>query len=127
MSFTTLAERVHLSTPAVIARVRKLQSEGVIRGYHADIDRAKTGRPVAIYVLLKCTRHGERRFREHLDAFPEITLCHLVTGEAAFIVFAALASMEHATEFLERLGAYGETCSGALLDSLPIPPKISTD
>jgi Lrp/AsnC family leucine-responsive transcriptional regulator len=121
LSFSELARRVHLSTPALIARVRKLESARVIRGYHADIDTGALGLPVSIYVLLICTRSGERRLREDLARFPEITGCHLMSGDVSFIIAASLESVEHVREFLERLGTYGETRSLTVLESLELP------
>jgi Lrp/AsnC family leucine-responsive transcriptional regulator len=121
ISYSELARRVNLSTPALIARVRKLEAAGVIRGYHADVDPAALGLPIAMYALITCTRSGERRLRQDLDRFPEITDCHLMSGDVSFVIRAALASMEHVHEFLERLGVYGETRSLTVLDSLPLP------
>lgn len=120
MSFSAIGRRVHLSTPAVIARVKRLEEDGVIRGYRADVDWAQLGRPVAMYALLKCTRHGERRFRQQLAELPEITSCRLVTGEWSFVLVAAAESIEGMHDFLERLGEFGETSSGAVLEDLDL-------
>lgn len=121
VSFSELARQVNLSTPALIARVRKLEAAGVIRGYHADVDHGALGLPVAMYALITCTRSGERRLRQDLGRFPEITDCQLILGDVSFVIRASLASVEHAHEFLERLGVYGETRSLTVLDSLPLP------
>lgn len=121
ITFSELARRVHLSTPATIARVRKLEAARVIRGYRADVDPEALGLPMEIYVLMVCTRSGERRLREDLSRFPEITDCRLLLGDISFIIRASLASVEHSRDFLERLGTYGETRSEAVLESLPLP------
>jgi Lrp/AsnC family transcriptional regulator, leucine-responsive regulatory protein len=125
-SFSAIGRRVHLSTPAVIARVKRLEEDGVILGYRTDVDWAQLGRPVAMYALLKCTRHGERRFRQQLSELPEILSCRLVTGEWSFVIFAAAESIEGMHEFLERLGQFGETSSGAVLENLDLLPAAGT-
>ncbi len=122
LSFSELARRVHLSTPSVIARVRRLEEKGTIRGYHAHVDPAALGLPISICVLLKCTRAGERLLRNAaLTRFPELTECHLVTGDLSFVLRASLASVEHVHEFLERVGEYGESGSVTVLESLALP------
>jgi len=121
ISFSELARQVNLSVPALIARVRKLEAAGVIRGYHADVDPAALGLPIMMYALITCTRSGERRLRKDLGRFPEIVDCHLILGDVSFVIRAAVASVEHAHEFLERLGVYGETRSLTVLDALPLP------
>jgi Lrp/AsnC family transcriptional regulator, leucine-responsive regulatory protein len=127
LTFSQLARRVHLSTPATIARVRKLEAAKVIRGYRADINPEALGLPIEIYVLMVCTRSGERRLREDLPRFPEITDCRLLLGDMSFIIRASLASVEHSRDFLERLGTYGETRSGTVLESLELPSLPARD
>src|SRR4051794_32907589 len=56
LSYSELARRVHLSPPALIERVRKLERAGVIRGYYADIDPRKLGHEIEVFVHLSCTR-----------------------------------------------------------------------
>src|SRR5690348_10139684 len=52
-SFQALADEVGLSRPAVMERVRRLESAGVITGYSAQIDRAKAGVPVTAFVAVR--------------------------------------------------------------------------
>lgn len=63
LSFTELARQVHLSTPALIARVRRLEHAGVIRGYGANLDLEALGLPITIFVFLTSTRTMEQQLR----------------------------------------------------------------
>jgi Lrp/AsnC family leucine-responsive transcriptional regulator len=120
LTFSEIARRVHLSTPAVISRVRRLEDAGVIRGYRADVDPEALGLPITIFVFLTSTRAMEQRLQRDLEELPEVTACHLVSGDISFILRASVESVEHMTEFLERLGRYGEVVTGVVLESLEV-------
>jgi Lrp/AsnC family leucine-responsive transcriptional regulator len=120
LTFSEIARRVHLSTPAVISRVRRLEHAGVIRGYRADVDPEALGLPITIFVFLTSTRAMEQRLQRDLEELPEVTACHLVSGDISFILRASVESVEHMTEFLERLGRYGEVVTSVVLESLEV-------
>ena len=58
LSYSELSRRVHLSTPAIAERVRRLERSGLIRGYRADIDPVAAGWAVHAFVRLSC--YGRR-------------------------------------------------------------------
>jgi Lrp/AsnC family transcriptional regulator, leucine-responsive regulatory protein len=120
LTYAELARRVHLSTPALIARVRRLEDAGVIRGYRADVDSAPLGLPITIFVFLTSTKAMERQLRSDLSGLSEVTACYLVSGDISFVLRAAVGSVEHMTEFLDRLGRYGEVVTSVVLDSYDV-------
>jgi len=80
-----IAREVKLSRPAVHERLRRLEEEGVIRGYKALVDWAALGQPVTAFVWVrtsgaKCRETGSvlMRLSTNGAAFEE---CHSVTGE----------------------------------------------
>ena len=120
LTFSEIARRVHLSTPAAISRVRRLERADVIRGYRADVDPGALGLPITIFVFLTSTRAMERRLQDGLEDLPEVAECHLVSGDISFILRASVESVDHMTEFLERLGRYGEVVTSVVLESLEV-------
>ena len=105
ISFSELARRVHLSTPAVIARVRKLEAAGVIRGYTAVIDREKVGLHVAAVAEVNLDRHSEsqvQRFEDAVAASPQIINCVSATGPADYILTVLVQDMKHYERFLHE-------------------------
>jgi Lrp/AsnC family leucine-responsive transcriptional regulator len=129
LTFSELARRVHLSTPAVISRVRRLEDNGVIRGYGATIDTAALGLPMTIIVFLTSTRAMEQRLQSALVEFSEVTACDLVSGDISFVLRASVESVEHMSELLERLGRYGEVVTSVVLESFDVsglPRRAST-
>lgn len=54
LSYNELSRRVSLSAPAVAERVRRLEADGVIGGYHAHVDLARAGLPITALVQVQC-------------------------------------------------------------------------
>jgi len=84
-----LAEEVGLSPSPCLRRVRLLEQAGVIAGYHARLERDALGLGLTVFVGIKVERHRDEaaeRFRDAVQAVPEIVSCHLVSGEADFLL-----------------------------------------
>ncbi len=84
-----LAERVSLSPSATLRRTRALEDAGVINGYVALVDPAVVGRPTSVFVEISLASQREAE----LDAFeaairetPEVMECHLMAGDADYLV-----------------------------------------
>lgn len=83
LSMAALGEKVGLSKTPVQARVRRLEREGFIRGYTAQIDRAKMGEGhvAFVQVTLNDTRSAALdAFNRAAGAVPEIEQCHMIAG-----------------------------------------------
>ncbi len=89
ITITDLADLVGLSPSACLRRVRNLEGAGIIDRYVALLDPAPLGRATTVFVeiTLSSQRDG------HLDAFeaaiervPEVMSCHLMSGEADYLV-----------------------------------------
>jgi Lrp/AsnC family transcriptional regulator, leucine-responsive regulatory protein len=103
-----LADRVGLSPSPCIRRLRRLERDGVIEGYRATLDRAKLGLGLTIYVGVKVERHHDAEavaFEHAVRALKEVISCHLVSGEADFLLQIAVPD----------LAAYERLLLGALL------------
>lgn len=81
ISLKRVGEKVGLSAPAVMERVRKLEQAGVIRGYHAQIDARRVGIDVSgfIGVMIKNPTRIQA-FEGWIHEVPEVLECHHVTG-----------------------------------------------
>lgn len=99
-----LAEAVGLSESAVLRRLRRMRSEGVIVADVAVVDPSVAGEFVSIHVLVSLER--ERSF--DLDAFirkirqrPEVKKIWYVTGEVDFVLLLRLPGMDHYADFVD--------------------------
>ncbi len=124
LTWAELGRRVNLSPPAVAERVRRLEEQGVIKGYRAEVDLGKLGLPLqaVIRVVTKdssdCSSHGAR-----LRELPEVLECYRVTGADSHILRVAVRSMEHLEELLPKVApTHGDTITGMVL-STPVRSK----
>jgi Lrp/AsnC family transcriptional regulator, leucine-responsive regulatory protein len=98
-----LAAEVGLSPSPCLRRVRMLEEAGVIAGYHAALDRGGIGLGLTVFVGVKVERHHEAEataFREAVKALPEVVSCHLVSGEADFLLEVVVPDLAGYERFL---------------------------
>lgn len=91
-----LAERINLSPSPCLRRTKRLEAAGVIAGYRAEIDRAKVGLGLTVFVEIKVERHSRSNADEltsALLAIPEVVSCCMVSGAADFLVELAVADL----------------------------------
>lgn len=84
-----LANRVGLSPSACHRRVKHLEKEGVIAGYVAQLNRKKLGYSMEFFVEISLSSQAEETLRAFEDAVrlvPEILECHLMSGNADYLV-----------------------------------------
>jgi len=88
-----LAEATGLSVSAVQARVRRLEADGVIRGYLADVDPEAIGLPLAALIsLIPLDPSREYEIPALLADLSEIESCHSVAGDVSFVLFVRVAT-----------------------------------
>lgn len=98
-----LARRVGLTAPPCLRRVRSLEEEGVIRGYHADLDASKLGFAITVFAMVSLKRQAEedlRAFENHIALLPEVRECHMLNGEIDFILKIVSRDLQSFQEFL---------------------------
>jgi DNA-binding Lrp family transcriptional regulator len=81
ISMRALAERLHISRANAYARVERLESSGVIRGYHADIDPVLSGLATTAYVTVTLRQAEWRPVRDQLQGLPGVEHIGLVGGD----------------------------------------------
>lgn len=103
MTNVELAERIHLSAPQTLRRVRTLEESGVIRRYAALVAPAAVGLEVTAFVSLSLDREQFRNVREverNVMAFPEIVECHTISGDFDYLLKVVAADLKSLSLFL---------------------------
>ena len=103
MTNVELAERVGLTAPPCLRRVRALEQAGVIRGYHAECDATKLGFPITVFAMVSLRSQAEHdlaAFETHIADIPEIRECHMLNGEIDFILKIVAADLKSFQEIL---------------------------
>lgn len=115
ISMKNLAEAVHLTSPSVIERVRKLEEQKIIEGYHAHISLKKINRPISAIVLFESKDcKGLAKFCHN---HPDVLECYRVAGEISYIVKLATHSVETLEQFIDNSMQYGSPSTNIVLSS----------
>jgi Lrp/AsnC family transcriptional regulator, leucine-responsive regulatory protein len=98
-----LADRIGLSATPCLRRVKALEQAGVIAGYRADVDRHSVGLGLTVMVGVKVDGHRDANATAIQDAFkamPEVVACHLISGEADFLLEVVVTDLQGYEAFL---------------------------
>jgi DNA-binding Lrp family transcriptional regulator len=101
-----LARRVGLSAPPCLRRVRRLEQEGVIRGYHAALDAAALGWDVTFFALVGLESQKQAvldAFEAMVAAWPEVREVHMIRGGGDFLLRLVARDTAHENELTQRL------------------------
>jgi Lrp/AsnC family leucine-responsive transcriptional regulator len=91
-----LADRVALSPSSCLRRTKTLEADGIISGYRAELDRKQLGLGLTVFVSLRVSQHSRetsRSIEEALTAIPAVVACHVISGEADFLVEAVIPNL----------------------------------
>ncbi|ROT99017.1 Lrp/AsnC family transcriptional regulator [Histidinibacterium lentulum] len=89
MTNVELARRVGISAPPCLRRVRTLEEQGYIRGYHADVDPRELGFEVQVFAMVGLVSQAEAdlsAFEARCRSWPLVRECHMLNGEVDFIL-----------------------------------------
>jgi len=91
-----LAEAVALSPSSCLRRTKALEADGIIAGYRAELDRNRLGLGLTVFISLKVHQHSRETSREIEDALmaiPAVIACHIVSGDADFLIEAVVPDL----------------------------------
>jgi Lrp/AsnC family leucine-responsive transcriptional regulator len=104
MPLAKIGERVGLSAPAVIERIKKLEDSGVITGYTVNIDARKLGRDITAFIgvsVLHPKAIGD--FERQIERRPDVLECHHVTGGYTLLLKVRTANTGSLEELISDL------------------------
>lgn len=115
MTNVELARRVGISAPPCLRRVRTLEEQGYIRGYHADVDPRALGFEVQVFAMVGLHSQAEAdlsAFENRCRAWPLVRECHMLNGEIDFILKCVSPDLSTFQRFLtEELTAADNVAS----------------
>lgn len=98
MPVATIAERTALSATPVSRRIKRLEDEGLIRGYAPELDARLLGFALDAYVLVNLDAHSDENisgFEQAIADNPYVIACHAVTGERDYLLHVIARDVEH--------------------------------
>ncbi|MFL5867321.1 MAG: Lrp/AsnC family transcriptional regulator [Thermoleophilaceae bacterium] len=122
LSLAELGRRVDLSPPAVAERLGRLEEEGVISGYRAELNPKALGYQLTAVIRIRPAPRELRKVAELAQKTPEVVECSRITGEDCFILKLHLQDVEHMEEVIDRFVPYGQTTT-SIVQSSPVPAR----
>ena len=117
-----LAAAVHVSPSTSSERVRNLKADGVIRGYHADVDPRALGYALSAVVRIRPAPRQIAEVARRAQETPEVVACHRITGDDCFILRAHVRDVDHLEEVIDRFTLFGQTTT-SIVQSSPVPGR----
>jgi len=101
-----IGEKIGLSPSQVSRRRARLEEEGIIRGYRADIDGARLGFTLTVFIHVTLATHSRdnaRRLRDLVRLTPAIQEAHALTGEADYLLKVAVAGLKELSDLVNEV------------------------
>src|SRR5690554_5433298 len=96
IAISELAAKVNLSTTPCSERVKRLERDGIIMGYHARLNPEKLEKNLLVFLEIKLSAKSGDVFEQvarDLSEIPEVLECHLISGDFDYLVKARLKEM----------------------------------
>ena len=101
-----LAANAGISPPPCLRRLRSLEEEGYIRGYHADVDPTMLGFTAELYALVGLESQALDRlqaFEQTVSSWGEVRECHMIRGGGDFLLRLVAHDTAHENALTQRL------------------------
>jgi Lrp/AsnC family leucine-responsive transcriptional regulator len=122
LSLAELGRRVGLSPPAVADRLERMEEEGVIGAYRAEIDPRALGYELAVVLRIRPAPRELKKVAELAQRTPEVVECHRITGDDCYLMKAHVRDVDHMEEVIDRFAIYGQTTT-SIVQSSPVPRR----
>lgn len=115
ISFSEIGRQIHLTSPAVGERVRRLEEAKVIEGYGVRLNLRAIGYSFEAFINITVDSH------DALDAWarahPEVLALHATTGSHCALLRIAVTAPEHLQALLKSLSVIGKTTTSIVLST----------
>lgn len=127
-----LSDKANLSAPQCYRRVRRMETEGIIRGYMAQVDPSLIGLDVMAFVNISLDREQTKQVRmveKAIRQFPEILECYTISGDFDYLLKVVATDLKSLSAFLtDRLmqvpgvsGVRSMVCLEEIKQPSPLP------
>jgi Lrp/AsnC family leucine-responsive transcriptional regulator len=122
LSLAELGRRVGLSPPAVAERVQRLEQQGVILGYRAELDPRALGLSLSAVIRVRPAPGQLANVARLAQETLEVVDCRRVTGDDCYVMTAHVRDVEHLEEVIDHFVALGQTTT-SIVQSAPVPRR----
>ena len=126
-----ISQRIGLSSTPCWKRIKVMESDGVIRGYTALVDRDKVGLHICVLAEINLSKHSEKNaleFEKEVAACPQITECYSTTGNADYLIKVVTTDIKSYEMFMHsvlfKLPGVDHVRSSIVLRELKYDPRM---
>jgi Lrp/AsnC family leucine-responsive transcriptional regulator len=117
-SNTELAKKIGISSNAVAERIKKMEEQGTIKGYTANLSFEKVGYQLKTIITIKPAIDKYINFIKEIRQQKEVINCFRVTGDESYYVEAIFVNYSHLEFFLDKMLGYGLTTTYVVLSEV---------
>ena len=104
-----VAEQVFLSSPAVSARIERLEAAGLITSYQAQLSAAAMGYQIKAFISLEVEPRQKPEFYPYIEKCPNVMECNCVTGDYSMLLKVCFHTTQELDQFINQLDQFGRT------------------
>lgn len=104
-----IAEQVFLSSPAVSARIERLEAAGLITSYQAQLSAAAMGYQIKAFISLEVEPRQKPEFYPYVEKCPNVMECNCVTGDYSMLLKVCFHTTQELDQFINQLDQFGRT------------------
>ena len=104
-----IAEQVFLSSPAVSARIERLEAAGLITSYQAQLSAAAMGYQIKAFISLEVEPRQKPEFYPYIEKCPNVMECNCVTGDYSMLIKVCFHTTQELDQFINQLDQFGRT------------------
>ncbi len=130
-SASVIGEKINMSVSAVIERIKKLETSGVIKQYTAVLNKEALGLDITAFIMVSM---DHPKFNDKFIAFvkdhPNITECHYITGGSDFLLKICTHSgkgLENLVNEMRSVGGISYTKTQVVLSTHKEEASVNTD
>ena len=105
----SIANQVFLSSPAVSARIERLEKAGIILGYNARLNPAELGYHIKAFINLEVKPGQKADFYPYIKSCNNVVECNCVTGDYSMLIEVMFKSTDELDHFIGDLQKFGST------------------
>lgn len=109
MPLKEIATTINLSSPAVASRIRRLEDEGFIREYQAQVDPILLGLYTKAFILLEVAPTQKQEFYPYIRECKSVVECNCVTGDYSMLLEVYFKNTMELDQFIGELQRFGRT------------------
>ncbi|AKP66986.1 Lrp/AsnC family transcriptional regulator [Companilactobacillus ginsenosidimutans] len=109
LSIKKLSEALFITAPAVSQRIKKLEENGYIKSYNANLDLTKIGLNIKAFIQLEVGPDRKPEFYKYIKAIPNVLECDCITGPYSMLLKTVFESTQDLDDLVTELHRFGST------------------